>query len=520
MPETTNMAHDIFLSYASEDSTVAEKVCDGLEAHGIKCWIASRNIRPGQKWPKVITAAINTSKVMVIIYSEYSNKSEHVEREVLLAAKNKAVIIPFRITDVTPDGLMEYYLCDKHWLDALTTDLDLPIKQLIKSIEAILHGRKDEEQKRQAAERQQQEEEQNQQQEELKRQEEERQLQAEAQQRQEAEKRKLEEERKQQVEAQRQREEEQKQQAAEKKRQEEARKQREEAQQRQAAEKQRQEESRQRQAEEKKQLEAVKQQRENERKRRKEEHQRQKEEQKRHKKEQKQSINQQEQQKKEQNRQAAPSNDKRKKVAVLSILLSMLGLAIIVAAVVLSVRYISKAPGAANSSGGPGQTEAENKTESNLDNKKQQPQTNDGSNKTPPVKPQAAVWLKNCLDEKNSDPVAAYINAQEAVQHEQNPPDLSACERRLYQLGSSAYEKESYSDAKRYLEAVASKSAISNNCDVHWMLAVLYQSDNNNTLALEQYKLVQKTEGYNIRKLCDAGPTQRMIDILTKRTGR
>ncbi len=47
------MAHDIFVSYAHQDRTVANAVLATLEAHGIRCWIAPRDILPGSDWGAV-----------------------------------------------------------------------------------------------------------------------------------------------------------------------------------------------------------------------------------------------------------------------------------------------------------------------------------------------------------------------------------------------------------------------------------------------------------------------------------
>ena len=43
------MAHDVFVSYAHQDRTVANAVFATLEAHGIRCWIAPRDILPGRR---------------------------------------------------------------------------------------------------------------------------------------------------------------------------------------------------------------------------------------------------------------------------------------------------------------------------------------------------------------------------------------------------------------------------------------------------------------------------------------
>ena len=41
----------VFISYASRDAAVAQKVCSALEAAGIPCWIAPRNVVPAEDQP-------------------------------------------------------------------------------------------------------------------------------------------------------------------------------------------------------------------------------------------------------------------------------------------------------------------------------------------------------------------------------------------------------------------------------------------------------------------------------------
>ena len=40
-------AMDIFISYATADKATAEAACAALEAKGIRCWIAPRDVVPG-----------------------------------------------------------------------------------------------------------------------------------------------------------------------------------------------------------------------------------------------------------------------------------------------------------------------------------------------------------------------------------------------------------------------------------------------------------------------------------------
>ena len=44
------MAHDVFISYATQDKLQAGAVVAQLEANSIHCWIAPRDVRPGSDW--------------------------------------------------------------------------------------------------------------------------------------------------------------------------------------------------------------------------------------------------------------------------------------------------------------------------------------------------------------------------------------------------------------------------------------------------------------------------------------
>jgi WD40 repeat protein len=132
------MAHDVFISHSSCDKTVADAVCAALESTGIRCWVAPRDILPGQEWAKSIIEAIEGCRVMVVVFSTQCNSSKQVLREVERAVKNDKTILLFRIERVNPSGSMEYYLSVPHWLDALTPPLEGHLKQLAETVELLL----------------------------------------------------------------------------------------------------------------------------------------------------------------------------------------------------------------------------------------------------------------------------------------------------------------------------------------------------------------------------------------------
>ena len=63
------MAHDVFLSYSSKDKFAADAACAVLERNGIRVWMAPRDVLPGPGWARSIIEAINSARVMVLVFS-------------------------------------------------------------------------------------------------------------------------------------------------------------------------------------------------------------------------------------------------------------------------------------------------------------------------------------------------------------------------------------------------------------------------------------------------------------------
>src|SRR5438552_1616483 len=132
------MAHDVFISHSTNNRPVANAVCAALENVAIRCWIAPRDVLPGRSYSGEITRAIQQSRAFVLIFSEQSNNSEQVLREVQLAANSRLHIVQFRIDAVVPSDDLEYYLSGPHWLDAVTPPLENHLGQLQASMKALL----------------------------------------------------------------------------------------------------------------------------------------------------------------------------------------------------------------------------------------------------------------------------------------------------------------------------------------------------------------------------------------------
>jgi hypothetical protein len=134
----TSPHHDVFISYAHQNKTIADAICGTLETNRIRCWIAPRDILPGMNYQESIIDAIDESRIMVLVYSSFTNNSPHITRELTRAVSKNVIIIPFRIEDVPLSKSMEYLISIPHWLDAMTPPLEVHLNKLSKDIQSIL----------------------------------------------------------------------------------------------------------------------------------------------------------------------------------------------------------------------------------------------------------------------------------------------------------------------------------------------------------------------------------------------
>ena len=132
------MAHEVFISHSSKDKAVTKAIFTALETAGIKCWIAPRNINPGQEWPEAIVNAVTSSRAMVLIFSKNANHSKDVAKETFLAINMGIDLIPIKIEDTEPIGAMQYYLADRKWLDATDQPVEEKIKELLELIRPLI----------------------------------------------------------------------------------------------------------------------------------------------------------------------------------------------------------------------------------------------------------------------------------------------------------------------------------------------------------------------------------------------
>ena len=110
----------VFVSHASRDAVLAAALVEALETGGVPCWIAPRDVIPGEEYPVALAAAIDECEVFLILFSEAADKSTQVSTEIERAASHSKPILLVRIDETDP-GLNQrtgFFLTRHHWFDA------------------------------------------------------------------------------------------------------------------------------------------------------------------------------------------------------------------------------------------------------------------------------------------------------------------------------------------------------------------------------------------------------------------
>ena len=129
--------YDLFVSYAKKNITIAQYVVEKLEEKGLHCFIAPRDITTGSDYAVEIVSAISNSTATLLIFSQDSDKSGYVLREINSAVSRNKTIIPMKIENFVPSEAMGFYLGVTQWLDAYPEILEVHVNDIISIVNRI-----------------------------------------------------------------------------------------------------------------------------------------------------------------------------------------------------------------------------------------------------------------------------------------------------------------------------------------------------------------------------------------------
>jgi TolB-like protein len=138
--QVPNASAHIFISYASQDTAVAERLCAALEAAGIPCWIAPRDVRAGKSYAAAIVQAINSCQMLVLVLSQGAIDSPHVLREVERASSKRRPVLAVRMDAAKLPPDLEYFLSANQWFDASGRTIEQILPAFLESVRSHESG--------------------------------------------------------------------------------------------------------------------------------------------------------------------------------------------------------------------------------------------------------------------------------------------------------------------------------------------------------------------------------------------
>jgi hypothetical protein len=103
--------------FSSKDEAVAREVVESLEASGLKCWISLRDVLPGQNYQEAIVQALESASGIVFLFSEHSNKSQEIRKELSIGGSINVPVFPLRLSPIAASGALRYELAIRQWID-------------------------------------------------------------------------------------------------------------------------------------------------------------------------------------------------------------------------------------------------------------------------------------------------------------------------------------------------------------------------------------------------------------------
>lgn len=90
---------DIFISYAREDETIAQRLRDVLASQGWDVWRDKEGIATGSSWGASIETALRDAKCVVVLWSTHA-LSSHFVRDEAEIGRNSNKLVPVQVGDV------------------------------------------------------------------------------------------------------------------------------------------------------------------------------------------------------------------------------------------------------------------------------------------------------------------------------------------------------------------------------------------------------------------------------------
>jgi hypothetical protein len=124
----------VFVSHATRDNPVAQRICQHLTQAGIRCWLDNFEIEPTADWLRQAAAAVRASSHGLFLLSPSAIKSPAAMREYRdMLALDKPTYVA--MIEAVPTEDLPYNLQTAHTYD-LVTDMEAGLDELVRDMAA------------------------------------------------------------------------------------------------------------------------------------------------------------------------------------------------------------------------------------------------------------------------------------------------------------------------------------------------------------------------------------------------
>jgi hypothetical protein len=128
----------VFISHSSKNKPLADAVARHLEANGIACWIAPRDIKPGANYGVALLDGLSSCQAVLLLLTDDSNRSQFVMKEAERAVSRKIPILVARFQPVAVSRELEFYISTSQFLEATAPPPQQHFNGILASVRDIL----------------------------------------------------------------------------------------------------------------------------------------------------------------------------------------------------------------------------------------------------------------------------------------------------------------------------------------------------------------------------------------------
>jgi len=120
---TADTPHSAFISHASADAGLARELCAHLESQGVQCWIAPRNLIPGNPYAGEIVRGIESTNALILLATPAAVSSNNVLNELEQAHRLHKTLLTVMVGKPQVSRQLSYYIARLHWIEAASTSM-------------------------------------------------------------------------------------------------------------------------------------------------------------------------------------------------------------------------------------------------------------------------------------------------------------------------------------------------------------------------------------------------------------